>query len=223
MAFSVNEWISAVPWQDINTDTSSILMLCELPWFLSASLFHISAGDTSGDSGGDTAEIPNSIQRVQGSSIIHKRWRTDWIVTSRAGADGEDWRGMSGFRWTAGLESNPPSWGWVHSGYNVNNLRLTLLHPCHHPRRRTRVSQPHPVRRLAKTQPVFPVFFYFSSCWMCSSYVRGYQELPLETMRSRRGQDVNARHFVWALGDESSRKKKKISDWSFCGWEENVV
>lgn len=98
MAFSVNEWISALPWQDINTDTSSILMTCELPWFLSASLFHILAGDTSGDSSGDTAEIPDSIQRAQGSSIIHTRCWTDWIVTSRAGADGEDWRGMSSSR-----------------------------------------------------------------------------------------------------------------------------
>lgn len=223
MAFSVNEWISTLPWQDINTDTSSILMLCELPWFLSASLFHISAGDTSGDSGGDTAEIPNSIQGAQGSSIIHTRCRTDWIVTSRASADGEDWRGMSGSPCTPGLESSPPSWGRVHFGNNVTNLRLTLLRPRHHPSKCTRLSQPHPVRRLAKTQPVFLVFFFYdSSCWMCSSHVRGYQKLPLETIRGSRGQDVKDRRFVWALGDESSRKKK-ISNLSFCGWEEKVV
>lgn len=100
MAFSANDWIGALPWQDINTDTSSILMPCELPWFLSASLFHNLAGDTSSDSGGETAEILNSIQRAQSSSIIHTRRRTDWIVTSRAGADGEDWKGMSSSLWT---------------------------------------------------------------------------------------------------------------------------
>lgn len=223
MAFSANEWIGALPWQDINTDTSSILMLCELPWFLSASPFHILAGDTSGDSGGDTAEIPNSIQRAQGSSIIHTRCRTDWIVTSRAGADGEDWREMSGSWWTAGLESSPPSWGRVHSGNNVTNLRLTLLRPHRHPSRRARVSQPHPVRRLAKTRRVFLAFFLFFflldvfiTCQRLSEAATWNNE---ESLRSRRKGPAPC------LGSwrRVKQERKKISNLSFCGWEENVV
>ncbi len=40
---------------------------------------------------------PHHIQRLQGSSIIHagRRW-TDWIVTTQAGTDKENERGMSG-------------------------------------------------------------------------------------------------------------------------------